>query len=96
MDTTAWVIVAVGVAVVMVLVYVRRARGTGPRETEADETDYRTLFIMGLVMLAIGIGLTIALLTALDASWVIGMPLVSVGLVFLTIGAGNRDKWSHR
>jgi hypothetical protein len=95
MDAWAWLIVAVG-ATVGIALTVFILRGADVRGAGSDDTDYRSYFVLGLVMLLLGIGLGIVLLTIVDASWVIAVPLVTVGLVFLSIGAGNRDRWSPR
>jgi hypothetical protein len=93
MDGSAWIIAAVGAAVgiVLAVVLLRRAKIDEPKP---DVADYRSFFVIGLVMLGLGIGLGALLLVVLEVSWVIALPLVTVGLVFLAIGAGNRDKWS--
>jgi len=93
MDGSAWIIVAVGAAVGigLAVVLLRRA---GIDEPKPDDADYRNFFVIGLVLLGLGIGLGALLLVVLDASWVVALPLITVGLVFLAIGAGNRDKWS--
>lgn len=95
MDNIAWILVAIG-AVVGIVLAILVLRAPRLRLEPAPDTDYRTFFLVGVIMLVLGIGLGIALLTVLEASWVIAMPLTSIGVVFIAIGAGNRDKWSHR
>lgn len=95
MDAWAWLIVAVG-ATVGIALTVFILRGADVRRARPNDTDDRSYLVLGLVMLLLGIGLGIVLLTLTEAIWVIAVPLVTVGLVFLTIDAGNRDRWSPR
>jgi len=48
--------------------------------------DYKTLYIVGISWLPLGIVFTIIDLPT-------GMPFSAMGLVFLSIGLANRDKW---
>ena len=76
------VTVAVGIVVALIA---RRKKLRG----EYRETNYRTFFAIGLVLLPMGIALMIASLL-LDWSFVVAMPLLSVGATYLAIG------WTHR
>ncbi|MCJ7456472.1 hypothetical protein MUP07_06975 [Candidatus Bathyarchaeota archaeon] len=50
------------------------------------------LFVMGTAMFPAGIvGMLIFLM--LGVSFIIAMPILSLGLIYLIIGVANRDKW---
>jgi hypothetical protein len=49
---------------------------------EPKDTDYRTFFIIGIAFFPIGIA------TGNAGLW-------SLGLIFMIIGAANKDKWSQ-
>jgi hypothetical protein len=62
------------------------------KEINKVETDYRVFFIIGLFMTIIGIIGIIASFLA-EFSFFIGLPFFSIGIVYIGIGLGNRDKW---
>ncbi len=79
------IIIAVGI-IAMLMTYRRR------RQATAQQPNYRVFFIIGTVMLVVGIAETFIILQS-DMSFVIALPLILIGLVFLVIGLANRDKW---
>jgi len=65
----------------------RRKRAATPAQP-----NYRVFFIIGAVMLVVGIAEMFAIMQA-GVSFVVALPLMLIGLVFLVIGLANRDKW---
>jgi uncharacterized membrane protein len=65
------------------------------KEGKPEQPDYRVFFIMGAVMLPLGIA-EMLLFLQWDRPFVIPLPLVVIGLVFLAIGLTNRGKWQRK
>jgi hypothetical protein len=65
------------------------------KEGKPKQPDYRVFFIMGAVMLLLGIAEMLLFLQQ-DRPLVISLPLVVIGLVFLAIGLANRGKWQKK
>jgi len=65
------------------------------KEGESEQPDYRVFFIMGAVMLPLGIA-EMLLFLQWDRPFVIPLPLVVIGLVFLAIGLANRGRWQRK
>lgn len=59
---------------------------------QKQPTDYRTLWIVSIVLLAIGILLTIRLVMLRY----VGFALLGVGGVMLVISLANMDKWKDK
>jgi hypothetical protein len=59
------------------------------------ETDYRAFFIMGVIFFPIGVAMMIIYFLA-DLPFVIALPFVVLGLVYLVISLNNRDKWKKK
>ncbi len=76
------ILVLVGIILVAV-VWKRRKQG---------EPDYRARFTMGIAWLSAGIVIMVISLL-LDITFVVGLPLSIMGVVYLIIGLSNRDKW---
>jgi predicted membrane channel-forming protein YqfA (hemolysin III family) len=92
MDTWLRVVMAVLgtlIALGIVVVFMSRTRN---RETTASQPNYRMFFFIGGAMSVVGIAEILVLLQT-DISFVIALPLLAIGLVFLTVGLANRDKW---
>ena len=92
MDTWLRVVMAVLgtlIALGIVVVFMSRTRN---RETTASQPNYRVFFFIGGAMSVVGIAEILVLLRT-DISFVIALPLLAIGLVFLTVGLANRDKW---
>jgi hypothetical protein len=49
-------------------------------------------FFIGGAMSIVGIAEILVLLQT-DISFVVALPLLAIGLVFLAVGLANRDKW---
>lgn len=65
------------------------------KEGKPEQPDYRVFFIMGAVMLPLGIA-EMLLFLQWDRPFVIPLPLAVIGLVFLAIGLANKDKWQKK
>ena len=59
-----------------------------PRPRVKQETDYRTLFNMGIIFLAVGI--------VMSVTTKIINPLCILGLTYFIMGLANKDKWKTR
>lgn len=82
-----WALISAAMAAILVVVGILVAFVAWRRRKEGRlaEPDYRAYFVMGIVFMFV------FLLS--DIPFVIGMPLIAMGLVYLTIGLANRDKW---
>ena len=58
----------------------------------AKPPNHRAFFFMGAVMLAVGVAELLLFLRS-DTSFVVALPLMMIGLVFLVIGLVNRGDW---
>jgi multisubunit Na+/H+ antiporter MnhB subunit len=65
------------------------------KEGKPKQPDYRVFFIMGAVMLPLGIA-EMLLFWRWDRPFVIPLPLAVIGLMFLAIGLANRGKWQKK
>ena len=65
------------------------------KEGRSAQPDYRVFFIMGAVMLPLGIA-EMLLFAQWNRPFVIPLPLVVIGLMFLVIGLVNRGKWQKK
>jgi ABC-type spermidine/putrescine transport system permease subunit II len=85
----AGILIVVGIVVGILVAFVAWRRR---KEGRLAEPDYRAFFVMGIVLVPVGTVFMFILLLS-DIPFVVGMPLVAMGLVYLTIGLANRDKW---
>jgi uncharacterized membrane protein len=85
-------IVAVLVITGILLVFLLWKR---QKDGKQMETDYRAFFIMGVTFFPIGIAMMIVYFLA-DLPFVIALPFVILGLVYLIISLNNRDKWKKK
>jgi hypothetical protein len=77
---TLYIIVLTGLITIILLAVVLWKK---KGKTEPSETDYRTFFIIGAAFFPIGIA------TKNPGLW-------SLGLIFMILGAANRDKWPRQ
>jgi uncharacterized membrane protein len=92
MDTWLRVVMAVLgtlIALGIVVAFMSRTRN---KETTASQPNYRVFFFIGGAMSIVGIAEILVLLQT-DISFVVALPLLAIGLVFLAVGLANRDKW---
>lgn len=94
MDLILWI--AVGVLAVSLIagLFVIMAFWRRKKKDILQETNYRTFFITGIVMLPIGL-LGMAFLFINDYSIVTAMPFFTIGLVYLAIGWSKRETWKN-
>jgi hypothetical protein len=62
------------------------------KEGSFGETNYRAFFIMGLSFTPAGAAMSVIYFLN-DIPFVIGLPLFALGVIYLSIGLANRDKW---
>jgi hypothetical protein len=83
-------VASVIVAAAMVLALRKRKQ-----TTLKAETNYRVFFIMGLIMAPAGLSwMVVSFFTELYIT--VGLPFFTLGIVYLTIGLNNRDKWNKK
>jgi len=78
------------VGLLAILVNLKKKAGAGARQP-----NHRAFFLMGVVMLAAGTAELLIFLRS-DVSFVVALPLMIIGLVFVVIGLANRGNWSKR
>jgi uncharacterized membrane protein HdeD (DUF308 family) len=81
----AAILVLVGLITLMTI-WKRRKKG------EPSEPNYRAFFVMGIVWFPVGLT-SMIIYFLLDISFVVGIPLFAMGIIYMTIGLVNRDKW---
>jgi len=86
------VILAIVLGLVILVTVMLWKRG---KQGKAEQPDYRVFFVMGAVMLPLGIA-EMLLFLKWDRPFVIPLPLVVIGLVFLAIGLANRGRWQRK
>jgi hypothetical protein len=64
------------------------------KENGYKEIDYRTFFIIGIVLLPVGI-IFMIIFSRSAISFLPGLPMFILGLVYFIIGMVNRDKWKN-
>jgi hypothetical protein len=88
--STALLAIVLTLGLLWILVSLRKKTGEG-----AGQPNHRALFLMGVVMLIAGTAEVLIFLRS-DISYVVALPLLMIGLVFVVIGLANRDKWQGR
>ena len=88
--STALLAVVLTLGLLWILVNLKKR--TGDR---ARQPNHRALFFMGVVMVVAGTAEVLMFLGS-DISYVVALPLLVIGLVFVVIGLANRDKWQGR
>ena len=80
---------AVGLTVGLLAIIVNLRKRAGDSTARPN---HRAFFYVGAAMLAVGTA-EVAIFLRSDISFVVALPLVMIGLVFVVIGLANRDKW---
>jgi ABC-type transport system involved in cytochrome bd biosynthesis fused ATPase/permease subunit len=88
--STALLAIVLTLGLLWILVSLKKKAGAGARQP-----NHRALFFMGVVMLIAGTAELLVFLRS-DVSFVVALPLLVIGLVFVVIGLANRDKWQGR
>jgi len=79
-----WILVSIaGTAVIVAILFILVIKGKGWKR----EADYRSYFNMGIIWLPLGMVFYIIFKN------MIGLWFLIMGLVYLSIGLKNRDKW---
>ena len=64
------------------------------KEGKYREQNYYLFFIIGMIWLPTGLIYMVATMTlSYEVPLLLGIPLFSMGLIFLIISSANRDKW---
>ncbi|HEX76453.1 MAG TPA: hypothetical protein G4O12_07765 [Dehalococcoidia bacterium] len=64
------------------------------KEGNSRETNYRTLYILGITFSPLGIIYEIVyFVSGTKVFLVLGLAFIFMGLSYIAIGLGNRDKW---
>jgi Gpi18-like mannosyltransferase len=79
------IMVVIGIVLTVVAWKKRKERGY-------KEVDFRAFFIMGIAFLPVGVVFMIVF-SQTDISFLPGLPMFLLGLIYLIIGLANRDKW---
>jgi UDP-N-acetylmuramyl pentapeptide phosphotransferase/UDP-N-acetylglucosamine-1-phosphate transferase len=85
--STALLAVVLTLGLLWILVNLKKKAGAG-----AQQPNHRAFFLMGVVMLIAGTAEVLIFLRT-DVSYMVALPLLVIGLVFVVIGLVNRDKW---
>jgi len=90
MNEILLVTLVIGVLVLVIGIIITVVVLKGRKEGKYQETNYRALFIMGICFLPAGIPLSIAT----NNPGLLGIS--GLGLIYLSIGLANRDKWINK
>lgn len=96
MDGFPWIMIMiiVGLMLVGILVMVSLRR---KKEGSSKGTGYRTIFILGITFLPLGIIYEIIFLVSDQKVFlVLGLSFIAMGLSYLAIGLGNKEKWNKQ
>lgn len=85
--SVALLAVVLTLGLLLLLVNVKKKAGGS-----AAPPNHRLFFFLGAAMLAVGMAELLVFLRS-DVSFVVALPLISIGLVFFVIGLANRGKW---
>ena len=87
---TSVLVVSIIIAIAAVVVLWKRKK-----TAQTAEANYRVFFMMGVILMPAGLSwMVVSLLTELSIS--IGFPFFIIGVVYLGIGLGNRDRWNNK
>ena len=87
--------ILVFVASIIVAIAMVLALWTRKKTVHKAETNSRVFFIIGVIITPTGLTwMVISFLTELHVT--IGLPVFILGIVYLTIGLNNRDKWNKQ
>jgi hypothetical protein len=57
-------------------------------EAKKKQPNYKALFIIGITFLGAGVAISSS------AGWAAGTGILAIGIVFMAIGLGNKEKWN--
>ena len=81
--------IVLGLVVVVLAIGAYALRKKGKRRV-----DYRSLFIMGAIWLPFGMVFLLMLLRS-NRPFVVSVPFLAMGLIYLVIGLANKGKWKE-
>jgi uncharacterized membrane protein HdeD (DUF308 family) len=65
------------------------------RDGDSGESNYRTLFFLGITFLSLGIIYEIVYFTSsTKVFFILGFAFIALGLSYIAIGLSNRNKWN--
>ena len=82
------IILAIAIATGILTVWMVRRR----KKEGKQQVDYRNFFVLGMTWVPLSIILMIVFFI-LQIPFYIGLPLLALGIIYLSIGLVNRDKW---
>jgi cytochrome bd-type quinol oxidase subunit 2 len=88
--STALLAIVLMLGLLWILANLKKKEGDSRRQP-----NHRAFFFMGVVMLIAGTA-EVLVFARSDVSYVVALPLLVIGLVFVVIGLANRDKWQGR
>ena len=95
MGSTPWIAIGLLGILVIVGILVTWLTWNRKRKGITEETNYRTFFIMGIVMVPAGlVGMIISFIR--DYSFVTMLPFFIIGIVYLALGWSKRETWKKR
>ncbi len=86
----ALIVAIVAAAALIVMFFKRRDL------PESQTVDFRAYFVVGVVLLLMGVGMAVLLVTTMDGWWIPTIPLFVLGAVYVFLGWSNREKWLQR
>lgn len=87
--STALLAVVLMLGLLWILANLKKREGAGARQP-----NHLAFFFMGAVMLIAGTAELLIFMRS-DVSYMVALPLLMIGLVFVVIGLANRDKWKR-
>ena len=84
--TTALLAIVLTLGLLMILVNLKKKAGG-----RAEQPNYRVFLVVGAVMLVVGTAEMLIFVRS-DVSYVVALPLLAIGLVFVVIGLVNRSR----
>jgi uncharacterized membrane protein HdeD (DUF308 family) len=81
----AGILILIGI-VLVVLIWKKKKEGV------FEEPNYHAFFILGVIFLPVGIAFLIVYAT-LGLSYVISLPFIAMGIIYMLIGISKRDTW---
>ncbi len=92
-----WILISIGLVAIGLFLglFVFFAFRKKMKEEKYKEPNYRSYFLMGVIWFPLGL-VSMIVYRFFDISFVPGIPLFAMGLIFLYMGWTNRDKWKKK
>jgi uncharacterized membrane protein len=94
MDVLVYISLAIFAIVIVVGVIAKLLLRKTQEKGKAENTDYQAFFILGISFFPLGFIFMMLALTS-DFPIAIGIPFLAMGIIYLTIGLSNRNKWKR-